>query len=94
MFLSFDWIYNGSNVADYLPYGMSIGDGVTFNMKGDDTFRMGGGDDTIFAGDGEDFIDGYGRLRRRCGADNMSGGAGDDIYVVDNAGDIVDEQHW
>ena len=25
------------------------------------------------------------------GADNMRGGAGNDVYVVDNAGDIVDE---
>ncbi|WP_442581293.1 calcium-binding protein [Mesorhizobium sp. ASY16-5R] len=37
--------------------------------------------------DGDDLLDGKG------GADDMRGGAGNDTYVVDNAGDIVDESY-
>lgn len=44
-----------------------------------------GGDDTINAGDGNDEIDGG------TGADTMNGGGGNDIYAVDDVGDIVNE---
>ena len=42
-------------------------------------------DNTIFTYDGNNWIDGG------LGADSMRGGAGDDTYIVDNAGDIVDD---
>ena len=37
---------------------------------------------------GNDYLDGG------AGADRMIGGTGDDTYVVDNAGDVVDETGW
>lgn len=43
------------------------------------------GNDTIIAGAGNDTLDGG------TGADTMRGGTGNDIYVVDHAGDVVDE---
>jgi Ca2+-binding RTX toxin-like protein len=43
------------------------------------------GANLIFGGAGDDRLDGGG------GADGLTGGAGDDIYVVDNAGDVVTE---
>jgi VCBS repeat-containing protein len=45
-----------------------------------------GGDDSMSSWEGDDFLDGGE------GADFMFGYVGDDIYVVDNEGDIVDEQ--
>jgi Ca2+-binding RTX toxin-like protein len=53
--------------------------------KGNDTLNGGGGNDTLDGGDGNDTLDGG------TGADKMSGGAGNDTYVVDNAGDVVNE---
>ena len=47
----------------------------------------GEGNDILNGGAGNDTLDG------QAGADNMRGGAGSDIYVVDNAGDIVNESH-
>ncbi|KQP65232.1 hypothetical protein ASF41_21990 [Methylobacterium sp. Leaf111] len=44
------------------------------------------GPDTLIGTDGNDLLDG------KAGADTMSGGLGDDVYVVDNAGDVVTEQ--
>jgi len=43
------------------------------------------GDDTIIANGGNDTVDGG------VGADSMRGGAGDDLYLVDDAGDVVTE---
>ena len=47
-----------------------------------------GGDDRLWGGESFDYLDGG------TGADEMHGGAGDDTYVVDNSGDIVDEAMW
>ena len=47
-----------------------------------------GGDDRLWGGESVDYLDGG------TGADEMHGGAGDDTYVVDNSGDIVDEAMW
>ena len=44
-----------------------------------------GGNDTLSGGDGNDTLNGG------TGADNMNGGLGNDIYVVDNAGDVAAE---
>lgn len=43
------------------------------------------GNDTLKAGDGNDVLDGGG------GADKLYGGYGDDLYIVDNTGDIIVE---
>lgn len=56
------------------------------NISGTDVTIYGGiTDDTITAYSGNDRIDGQG------GADHMKGLSGNDIYVIDNAGDLADE---
>ena len=50
--------------------------------------------DTIYGMAGDDYICGLGGddiLNGGTGADHMVGGTGNDTYVVDNAGDVVDE---
>ena len=53
--------------------------------NGADTIFGGGGHDVLSGGSGNDRLDGG------TNADLMKGGAGNDSYVVDNAGDVVDE---
>src|SRR5688500_14495596 len=50
-----------------------------------DTLDGGAGNDTLDGGDGNDTLIGG------TGADSMNGGLGDDLYVVDDAGDIAGE---
>ena len=46
--------------------------------------------DNVFTGNAGDNMLNGGR-----GADTMSGGAGDDVYIVDNIGDVVTEfERW
>ena len=52
---------------------------------GNDTLYGESGADTLVGGDGNDTLDGG------TDGDSMSGGAGDDIYLVDNVGDVVIE---
>ncbi|MFO0245231.1 MAG: calcium-binding protein, partial [Betaproteobacteria bacterium] len=63
--------------------------GLAFSMMGGDNIenRLIGGtmNDTIMGLGGSDTLDGGN------GADSMMGGAGDDLYIVENAGDIVSE---
>ena len=49
---------------------------VLSGLAGNDTLSGGGGNDTLNGG---------------TGADNMNGGLGNDIYIVDNAGDVAAE---
>ena len=58
-----------------------LGDGG----KGNDILNGHGGTDTLIGGIGADHLDGG------TGADSMSGGIGNDVYYVDNAGDVVTE---
>jgi Ca2+-binding RTX toxin-like protein len=57
---------------------ITTGDGI-------DVIGGGVGNDTIHAGGGVDRLDGG------AGADSMDGGAGNDLYFVDNAGDVTTE---
>ncbi len=43
------------------------------------------GNNTLYGGKGDDLLNGRG------GADHLFGGKGNDTYIVDNAGDVVDE---
>ncbi|MGI4718893.1 MAG: VCBS domain-containing protein [Janthinobacterium lividum] len=55
-------------------------------LAGNDTLYGNAGVDSLFGGEGNDLLDG-GR-----DADTMEGGSGDDLYIVDHAGDVVVEQ--
>lgn len=50
------------------------GNDVLYGMEGDDKLTTGSGDDTLDGGEG---------------ADTMSGGSGNNLYIVDNVGDVV-----
>ena len=59
-----------------------------------DTLRGGADGDTLRGGDGDDTLEGNGgddELDGGDDADSMSGGTGNDIYIVDDAGDVVTE---
>ncbi|PTQ12339.1 hypothetical protein CLG96_07345 [Sphingomonas oleivorans] len=58
---------------------------IIHGLGGNDSLRGHGGDDRLFGGDGKD------KLNGDRGADRMEGGAGDDIYFIDNGGDLVIE---
>lgn len=58
---------------------------VIFGSTGQDWLTGGAGNDAIEGDGGNDLLDGG------SGADNMLGGAGHDTYVVDDAGDRIDE---
>ncbi len=70
---------------------------------GDDNVAAGAGNDTLIGDDGNDSLSGEAGIDTISGnagndtlnggldADNMTGGIGNDIYVVDNAGDMVIE---
>lgn len=71
---------NVENLTGTAATGQSlIGNGL------DNVILAGAGNDTLNGGAGDDLLNGG------AGADNMTGGSGDDIYVVDNAGDQVNE---
>ena len=57
---------------------------LTPNTQSSDTLNGGAGNDMLFGGSGDSTLNGG-------GADHMFGGVGNDTYVVDNAGDVVDE---
>jgi Ca2+-binding RTX toxin-like protein len=74
------------DVADTTPtiVGTAAANTLT-GTAGNDVISGLGGNDTLVGGAGNDVLDGG------AGADNMSGGTGNDIYIVDNVGDIVME---
>ncbi|HYG47019.1 MAG TPA: calcium-binding protein, partial [Allosphingosinicella sp.] len=69
--------------------GLRAGETLVFHGEAATAGRFavtgGAGDDVIFGGAGNDLLDGG------SGADSMRGGTGHDTYVVDNAGDVVEE---
>lgn len=66
---------------------MTGGDGANIlsGLGGDDSLYAFGGRDTLYGGVGDDTLDGG------FGADRMEGGVGDDVYYVDDVGDVVVE---
>ncbi|WP_428675192.1 beta strand repeat-containing protein [Reyranella sp.] len=76
---------NGTgNAKDNVITG-NAANNVLSGLTGDDTLKGAGGADTLSGGDGNDTLNGG------TGADTMDGGLGDDLYVVDNAGDVAGE---
>lgn len=65
---------------------MSSGSAVIAGNGNDTLYGTNYSNDELYGGKGNDYLDG------REGADRMLGGAGDDIYVVDDEGDVVIEQ--
>lgn len=67
-----DWDITLGSDDDIVGSGTRVGDGVPFNLTGNDRIAGGGGDDVLFAGDGND------RLFGDAGRDTLEGGAGRD----------------
>ncbi|QLI81184.1 hypothetical protein HZU75_06370 [Chitinibacter fontanus] len=70
------------------------GDDILFGEAGNDALLGGVGDDQLAGGDDKDWLygqDGNDQLDGGEGADEMDGGLGNDIYIVDNVGDVVIE---
>ncbi|HEY0130736.1 MAG TPA: calcium-binding protein, partial [Allosphingosinicella sp.] len=63
----------------------TAGSDTIHGTNSSDTINGLGGDDTLFGNGGSDTLDGG------TGADSMSGGTGNDTYVVDDIGDVVNE---
>ena len=62
-----------------------LGLDTLFGGAGNDSLDGGDGVDSLSGGDGNDTLDGG------TGADSMDGGAGNDVYIVDDAGNIITE---
>jgi Ca2+-binding RTX toxin-like protein len=76
-------VINGTANGDIL-FGTS-GVDIINGLAGNDVITAGAGNDTVNGGLGNDLLDGG------SGADRLNGGVGNDIYVVDNTGDVVTE---
>ncbi len=73
----------GNALNNYL-YGNGNANSI-IGGAGNDNLYGNGGIDTLKGGDGNDVLNGG------AGADNMVGGLGNDFYLIDNAGDVIDE---
>lgn len=76
-------IYDG-DATDETVTGGQLADTI-YGNGGNDVLRGGAGNDRLDGGDGNDRLDGGAAI------DQLRGGLGDDVYVVDNASDIVIE---
>jgi serralysin len=87
-----DDVLTGTALADTID--AKGGNDRVFGLAGNDTLRGGAGNDLLEGGDGNDTLDGgtgNDTLNGSKGADSMNGGKGNDIYIVDNRGDVVRE---
>ena len=78
-------IYGYGNASDNIIIGSAQAN-VLEGRDGSDRLEGGAGNDTLDGGNGNDVLLGG------TGADTMIGGAGNDIYEVDNTGDVVFER--
>jgi Ca2+-binding RTX toxin-like protein len=78
--------FYGNDYSDFIRGG--YGDDLVFGYAGNDTILGDQGLDELWGDAGNDRLDGG------AGADWMDGGTGSDVYVVDNAYDVVDEIGW
>jgi Ca2+-binding RTX toxin-like protein len=77
---------NGAGNAHNNTLVGNSGDNILDGGAGNDTLDGGDGIDLLYGGSGFDTLDGG------SGADTLIGGLDDDTYVVDDAGDVIDEQ--
>ena len=85
---------NGTGNAEANVITGNSGKNTLKGEAGNDTLDGGSNDDSLEGGAGDDQLigsTGNDRLDGGTGADTMQGGAGNDTYVVDDAGDVVDE---
>nr|WP_305072151.1 calcium-binding protein [Microvirga puerhi] len=86
-------VLDGGAGRDQL-YGATGADTV-YGGDGDDSIHEAGSDnDMLYGGAGNDSLEGEGGndlLDGGTGADHLKGGAGNDIYIVDDAADLVTE---
>ena len=84
--------YQGTSAADVI-HGFD-GNDVIYGYDGNDLLAGGDSNDLIFGGNGNDMIWGgteNDTLNGGAGADSLKGGIGNDVYVIDNVGDVVTE---
>lgn len=80
------WIFNDWSASDAIEIKGSTGnDEVVLKAGIRASVEGAAGNDTLTGADGDDQLDGG------SGADGLAGGSGDDIYIVDDAGDVVTE---
>src|SRR3546814_15905855 len=72
------------NVGDNRLAGLD-GDDELLGLEGNDSMWGGGGSDRLIGADGNDYLDGSE------GIDHLDGGAGKDVYITDDASDVVVE---
>jgi Ca2+-binding RTX toxin-like protein len=78
-------VWTGSNVANAGQIAMGL--------AGDDTLTAGtGGNTVLFGGDGADILKDAGSGAAATLVDTMEGGAGNDLYVVTRANDVIIEK--
>jgi hypothetical protein len=79
------------NALDNIMNGGDLDDGI-IGLGGNDWLNGGLGRDVLRGGDGNDHLDEEASTRATSnGVDTMYGGAGDDVYWVDDPGDLVVE---
>lgn len=81
-----------ANASDLLMG--DAGNDTLYGMGGNDVLLGGADQDYLGGSDGNDYLDGgtgNDVLQGGAGADNMTGGLGNDIFYVDNLGDVVVE---
>jgi Ca2+-binding RTX toxin-like protein len=76
---------DGTNLNENDTIKTGAGSDALGGGAGDDQISSGGGDDVLIGDAGDDSLNGG------TGLDSMSGGIGNDLYVVDDAGDMVFE---
>jgi Ca2+-binding RTX toxin-like protein len=77
-------IHGSGNSVDNVLNG-NAGDNRLAGGGGNDVLNGNAGSDTLSGGGGNDICEGG------AGADRIEGGTGDDVYVIDDAGDTIDE---
>lgn len=90
-FVSIENVF-GTNFVDSISG--DNGNNTLGGFGGDDTLEGYGGDDILQGGDGNDALigdDGNDTLDGGAGADDLQGNLGNDIYIIDNAGDLITE---